>query len=277
MRVNLLLVLGLLVACGGDIEGDEAGECTDGADNDRDRFFDCADPDCFGAPGCDGAATPTPGDTPTDTPTVTPTPTPGQATPTPTDTDLPVDELNFGWSGATDRPAGPHHLERGLSSAWEIIEGSVETTFSPQCIDRTGEDWVPLFIAPDRPEGANPDTWRYYIFFEVHAEDLTAQQLDCSRQSDSFPNCPYGDIQYDIDPVAHTLTGEVAVDIVPVPQAAGCEITATTTSVVEDAGEAGLERVQVSFVTTPQCPPELAVNNGCVVSHNYTLDWVRAE
>ena len=33
-------------------EGDEPGECTDGADNDRDGLFDCDDPGCEGAPDC---------------------------------------------------------------------------------------------------------------------------------------------------------------------------------------------------------------------------------
>ncbi len=35
-----------------NFEGDEAGECTDEADNDRDGLFDCDDPDCAGAPEC---------------------------------------------------------------------------------------------------------------------------------------------------------------------------------------------------------------------------------
>ena len=34
-------------------EGDEPGECDDGADNDQDGLFDCDDPDCAGAPVCD--------------------------------------------------------------------------------------------------------------------------------------------------------------------------------------------------------------------------------
>jgi hypothetical protein len=41
---------------GGSHEGDEPGECADGADNDRDGLFDCRDPDCFGAPECVGDA-----------------------------------------------------------------------------------------------------------------------------------------------------------------------------------------------------------------------------
>ena len=49
-------------ACGSDArlsaavdeeeEGDEPGECTDGADNDSDGAFDCDDPGCFAAPEC---------------------------------------------------------------------------------------------------------------------------------------------------------------------------------------------------------------------------------
>jgi cytoskeletal protein CcmA (bactofilin family) len=33
-------------------EGDDAGECTDGADNDQDGLFDCNDPNCAGSPDC---------------------------------------------------------------------------------------------------------------------------------------------------------------------------------------------------------------------------------
>jgi len=35
-------------------EGDEPGECSDGADNDQDGLFDCDDPNCFGSPDCSG-------------------------------------------------------------------------------------------------------------------------------------------------------------------------------------------------------------------------------
>ena len=35
-------------------EGDEPGECTDGADNDQDGLFDCNDEGCQGSPDCDG-------------------------------------------------------------------------------------------------------------------------------------------------------------------------------------------------------------------------------
>ncbi len=49
----------LAAACSSDTpaqsigyEGDEAGECEDGADNDQDELFDCKDPGCAGAPVC---------------------------------------------------------------------------------------------------------------------------------------------------------------------------------------------------------------------------------
>ncbi len=74
--LGLVLVLGLTWGCGeeepsgksnqGDsseddtaveieLEGDDAGECADGADNDLDGLFDCDDPDCGPAPDCQEA------------------------------------------------------------------------------------------------------------------------------------------------------------------------------------------------------------------------------
>jgi len=44
------------LACSGGIaeyEGDEAGECSDAADNDRDGLFDCDDDGCDGSPDCE--------------------------------------------------------------------------------------------------------------------------------------------------------------------------------------------------------------------------------
>ena len=34
-------------------EGDDAGECSDGADNDLDGLFDCNDDGCVGSPDCE--------------------------------------------------------------------------------------------------------------------------------------------------------------------------------------------------------------------------------
>lgn len=46
------MLLLLLAAC--TYEGDDAGECADGADNDRNGYFDCDDHGCMGSPDCDG-------------------------------------------------------------------------------------------------------------------------------------------------------------------------------------------------------------------------------
>lgn len=55
----VLVEIGLVFSwsCGGEnqIEGDEAGECNDGADNDQDGLFDCNDDDCDGSPVCGGS------------------------------------------------------------------------------------------------------------------------------------------------------------------------------------------------------------------------------
>ncbi len=40
------------VTTSADFEGDTAGECADGADNDRDGLYDCNDPDCLNSPDC---------------------------------------------------------------------------------------------------------------------------------------------------------------------------------------------------------------------------------
>ncbi|MCP4916206.1 MAG: hypothetical protein GY913_04730 [Proteobacteria bacterium] len=52
-----MLRLIFLLGCG-DIEGDEAGECTDGKDNDNNGVADCRDPGCEFSPDCtDGEST----------------------------------------------------------------------------------------------------------------------------------------------------------------------------------------------------------------------------
>ena len=68
MRLALisLLMIPLAVGCGdGDeesaatpderIEGTEAGDCSDGSDNDLDGIFDCDEAECSGSPDCEEA------------------------------------------------------------------------------------------------------------------------------------------------------------------------------------------------------------------------------
>ena len=60
VAVFLVAILVLWLACDsgenvGEHEGDDFGECRDGADNDRDGLFDCDDNDCTGSSDCEGA------------------------------------------------------------------------------------------------------------------------------------------------------------------------------------------------------------------------------
>ncbi len=50
---TLFAVMVFAVGCT-SIEGQNPGECADGADNDADGFYDCDDPDCTGSPDCQG-------------------------------------------------------------------------------------------------------------------------------------------------------------------------------------------------------------------------------
>ena len=60
--VSTLVATLLLCTCKSappSLEGDDAGECSDRADNDVDGLFDCDDPDCLGAPDCASDVYPT--------------------------------------------------------------------------------------------------------------------------------------------------------------------------------------------------------------------------
>jgi hypothetical protein len=58
-----------------EVEGDDPGECSDGADNDLDGYFDCDDNGCWGSPDCEGSSTNTNTNTNTNTGTTTTTTT----------------------------------------------------------------------------------------------------------------------------------------------------------------------------------------------------------
>ena len=57
--VMVMLLMGCIDSTRGDTEyeGDTPQECSDGADNDRDGDFDCADDGCAGSPACTGEGT----------------------------------------------------------------------------------------------------------------------------------------------------------------------------------------------------------------------------
>ncbi len=90
--LSLVLALGCLGIGNKDIEGDEAGECSDGADNDQNGLFDCDDEGCFGSPDCEEEVDDTgiEGDTDTDADADTDTDADADAD---ADSDADVDEV----------------------------------------------------------------------------------------------------------------------------------------------------------------------------------------
>ena len=75
MEKLLTTALAVLVGCSGKLEdpaapeyeGDETGECSDGADNDRDGLFDCEDDGCSGSPDCSAESEADSGESSSDT------------------------------------------------------------------------------------------------------------------------------------------------------------------------------------------------------------------
>ena len=91
MRCQILLFTLVASACA-SFEGDDAGECSDEADNDRDGLFDCDDPDCAGAPTCGAEDEPEPEPEPEPELEPEPEPEPAEDTDADADTDTDTDE-----------------------------------------------------------------------------------------------------------------------------------------------------------------------------------------
>lgn len=54
LPLSLTFAFGLACMGGKEVEGDDAGECNDGADNDLNGVFDCDEETCVGSPLCEG-------------------------------------------------------------------------------------------------------------------------------------------------------------------------------------------------------------------------------
>ncbi len=170
--LTLFVGLILAVSCGDkddtgtkppeEYEGDEAGECTDGADNDQDGLFDCDDEGCEGSPDCQE------GDTDTDSDTDTDTDADGDAD---ADSDSDADTDYTGpcsppdtWTGTIDSAlytTVPYDssYDAGLAEiAANLPSGSVSTSsgtswlvYDATVIEVSDEDWewVPRFFIAD--------------------------------------------------------------------------------------------------------------------------------
>ncbi len=141
-RILLLLVCSIaLTACpdgsaddddtaGPDIEGNEPGECSDGADNDSDGLYDCNDPDCAGAPDCEGDDDDATGDDDDSTGDDDATGDDDDATGDDDDsTPGPLDSDGDGLSDAQEIPLGldPYDDDTdddGLTDGYEVVNGT---------------------------------------------------------------------------------------------------------------------------------------------------------
>jgi hypothetical protein len=262
-----LVVLALVGGCARDIEGDTVGECEDGADNDRDGTYDCADMDCFGAPACSGD--------PTDTvdPTDTPQDTTDPADTDPLDTPSPTTQCVTSWDGTGDRPSGPHEAEVGLVSAWLIDPASYNISFGQLCNETQNPDWDGVFdpaniVVPDVPGTFN------YVFYRTDNECFEATKQRCAQYPD---NCRDDERVFAID--QHKLTADAeAVDAsVDNLLAPGCVLTVTQTPIILDNGVTGKLVYERLFDASVQCPADVKINDGCVITFTYDLSWVRAE
>ncbi len=234
--------------CGKEFEGDEPGECEDGADNDRDGRFDCRDEDCAGALICDGVDTQPPDDS--DTPIDV----------TPDDTDIDFSD---------GRPPGPWAREYNLVSAWQQFPETVTSQYNPACTAVGDADWVDVFDPP-----TYSGTY-VYVFYRVADSGTAAKGQRCPN---GFPlSCVDSSVVYTIDD--HIVTGAldpINVQIDPLT-APGCTVTLNITAIVADEGETGVLDLDTTLSTTASCPAEIALNNGCNFTHTYDLQWVRAE
>lgn len=267
------MLLGL-AGCFNEYEGDEAGECSDGADNDRDLLFDCFDPDCAMSPLCMGDADTNVPD-PTDTqPPDTDDPGPDD---TPPDTDNPPEEL---WDCPDrskfpelyeTRPPGPHTCEVDKVTAWLQNHASGTTSTSASCLDQTSDDWAGIF---DRQEW-DPSSF-YYKFYKVEANLTVAPRQQCA--SGQYPNCTEDeDVTYFFDDDEDWWIAELDPTNVPVDQVPGCGVTLNQDDIIIDNGATGTLIQEIKITVTASCPTQLQINNGCTITHEYDLDFTAAE
>lgn len=184
---------------------------------------------------------------------------------------VPADPLERGWDGTGTRPPGPHAIERGLVSAWNIGEPSslavVNTSYGPSC-DPSANGWGPLFTPPS----FDPNQY-HYSFYRVSGTEMHAVHQQCIN---GFPAGCVDSVVTGETPVLeiddHTLGFQFAPESV---QVRGCQIVQQIDWTFEDFGTTGELIFGVDFSVTGACPS--SANDGCRVEHSMPLTWVRAE
>ena len=232
------LILGVS-ACTQSVEGQFPGECSDEADNDLNGLFDCADVSCAQSPACADDT-----DNTDDTDAVV-------------DTDVPTTTTRT----ADMRLPGPHAEEHGLVTAWNILTDSGVTDSSPACTD-TGGEWGGLFAAPSYGGGY------YYTFYRVEAPGTDARAMACGGE---YPDdCSDKDYTYSI---SQNELSKVDLEVSDVGN--GCALEVGQNVRILDQGLEGQLIFEVEIGYAGNCFGA-DTNNGCVVSHTFSLDFTAA-
>jgi len=241
------------------IEGQFVGDCSDGADNDVDGFFDCDDPDCNNSPICEDD--PITNNKPPDDTDVVDTDV--------VDTDV-VD--TDGWvdcdvpsDGSDDRPVdpGPHEVEYEKVTAWLILPESGATDFDSECTTTSG-DWSQVFQPPEFPP-----TGYNYTFYTAHTGGTKATKQTCGN---NFPDdCASDGVVYDV--FNHTLEADFDEEIIDLEGL--CTMVVVSGYEIVDEGCTGLFKTRVEISYNGDCFGQ-DVNNGCEAVHTFDVEFAAA-
>lgn len=255
----------LLLACATPREGMNPGECEDGADNDGDGTYDCRDDDCAGAPACDdGDDTPPDTDDAPDTDDTIQPDDPNCTTDAGFDPDQDADD---------DRPPGPHTLEIGRLTAWQLVVDSYRRDLSAACSNPDDPDWAPLMELSDRPRSG-----LHYTFLGVDEGCDTATRYTCPS-AEAFPQgCdPDPAVSYTLDDHTWTGTADAIEEGLDPLLAPGCTITIDQVPRINDDGADGTLTYTRTIETSGGCPQKVSSFDGCVVTFTYNLTFAATE
>ncbi len=163
------------------------------------------------------------------------------------------------------RPPGPNADEYGKVSAWLQLVDTVQTSSSPECVETTG-DWADIFRPPQYEADGN-----YYVFYRVGTGGTTAQNQNCGG---GFPDgCT------DREPLFAVSDHVVEGFQINTPEdlEGDCSLSVDNLVRVTDRGDFGLLEIGPVITYTESCPADVATNNGCLVTHSFDVEWVRAE
>lgn len=164
-------------------------------------------------------------------------------------------------SGQPSRLPGPHPNEASEITAWEIQPSTRTSHYSPQCTTTTGS-WAGVVGGPNiSPTGFS------YIFYELQNSLISAVGQDCTA---GFPGgCVPTGANWNV--FGHLLEW---LDIANSPLTATCNLDVQIYNRVMDQGERGEWEIELRVNYLGQCDPSLLVNDDCIATHRYELDFI---